>query len=450
MPDRWSGPRIFWRENMKKSLLVLLAIALVGSFAFAEITGVGAPTVSGSVSTTFGYDLYNEASGFVNDSDLTLTLPLLDGSAVKGGSDKYYGEITVDGIGWQLNQDGFYDVDEDADGDNKSVLDASISAKLVLDKFFVKLGNPGFDMNNVDVSDDYLVDANAYKDDALKDWTGGASFGYASDMFTVEVKVASKNDYRGAQDDVTATVDDEYTDPFDNDTEESDDAETYTAGKNEYVFGAALTINPLEGVTVPVTFSYNAKAPSDALIAVGAAPSFAFAPLTINLPIDYVMYGDMYGFEIAPSVSYVITEGADVALTFVYGMYEDTVPYANGAVGDFSLTFTEAEEKGFVENLAATLKCGLVDMLDYNGTDKDMGWTVDADLSYNLNGLKPYVNCGYGSDEVFDLGVGVILGADFTGLDNTTITLDYTNEQITPDPTAAIVNRVTLNVTVAF
>jgi len=162
------------------------------------------------------------------------------------------------------------------------------------------------------------------------------------------------------------------------------------------------------------------------------------------------MYGDQYGFEIAPSVSYVITEGADVALTFVYGMYEDTVLYADGAVGDLSLTFTEAEEKGFVENLAATLECGLVDMLDYTGLDADMGWTVDADLSYNMGGLKPYVNCGYGSDEVFDLGVGVILDADFTGLDNTTITLDYTNEQITPDPTAAIVNRVTLDVTVAF
>ena len=49
---------------MKKLFLMLLAIALVGSFAFAEVTGVEAPSVSGSITTTFGYNLAEKASGF--------------------------------------------------------------------------------------------------------------------------------------------------------------------------------------------------------------------------------------------------------------------------------------------------------------------------------------------------------------------------------------------------
>jgi hypothetical protein len=116
------------------------------------------------------------------------------------------------------------------------------------------------------------------------------------------------------------------------------------------------------------------------------------------------------------------------------------------------VTFTETEEKGFVPNLAATVALGLVDMTDYLDAGTDMGWDVDADLSYNVDGLKPYVNFGYGSDEVFDLGLGVIMSAAFTGLDNTTVTLDYTNEALTEsvdaDPTES--GRVTVDVTVAF
>src|SRR6056297_3591202 len=128
---------------MRKALLVFALVAFLATgTVFAELTGVGEPTVSGSVSTTFGYDLDDEASGFVNDSSLTLTLPLLDGSMTKGGDDGMYGEITVDGIGWQLNNDGFYDVDEDADDTTTGELDASISAKLVINDLYVKLGNP--------------------------------------------------------------------------------------------------------------------------------------------------------------------------------------------------------------------------------------------------------------------------------------------------------------------
>jgi hypothetical protein len=143
-------------------------------------------------------------------------------------------------------------------------------------------------------------------------------------------------------------------------------------------------------------------------------------------------------------------DGSNVALTFVYGMYEETV--TGGMIGDLSFAFTETEEMGFVPGLAAMLEVSLVDMFDYLDSGADMGWDVDAEASYNLGGLKPYVNGGYGSNEVLDLGIGLVLMADFTGLDNTTLTLDYTNEALTESDAGADTEsgRVTFDVTVSF
>ena len=47
---------------MKKALLIFALVAFLATgTVFAELTGVGEPTVSGSVSTTYGYDLDSEA-----------------------------------------------------------------------------------------------------------------------------------------------------------------------------------------------------------------------------------------------------------------------------------------------------------------------------------------------------------------------------------------------------
>ena len=72
---------------MKKTLLVFLAIALVGSFAFAEAVVGGDASISGSVSLTAGYDLETEAYGFVNDNDIQIVLPILGGDAGASGDD---------------------------------------------------------------------------------------------------------------------------------------------------------------------------------------------------------------------------------------------------------------------------------------------------------------------------------------------------------------------------
>ncbi len=442
---------------MRKALLVFALVAFLATgTVFAELTGVGEPTVSGSVSTTFGYDLDDEASGFVNDSSLTLTLPLLDGSMTKGGDDGMYGEITVDGIGWQLNNDGFYDVDEDADELNASDadLDASISAKLVINEFFVKLGEPGFDINNVDISDDYEYDAHVFADDALYNGGGGMSLGFMNDLVTVEAIIASYADaYQSTGKDGEADADADAVDhagAFDNEVDEVEQDLYTTNEDNLYIFGAAVTLAPMEGVSIPVSFSMDSD---QELMGVGAAPSITMAPVTFDLPVDYVSYDDQWGFEVNPAVTYCLTEagGSNVALDFLYGTYEESVGPEN-AIADLGFTFTETETKGFVPNMAATLEVTLSDMMDYADSGDDMGWDVDGTASYNVDGLKPYVGAGYGSDEVLDMNVGVEMAAAFTGFDNTVFTLDYANDALTEsvDDDDTESGRVTFDVTVSF
>lgn len=458
---------------MRKALLVFALVAFLATgTVFAELTGVGEPTVSGSVTTQYGYDLDTEAHGFYNDSSLTVTLPLISGDMTKGGDDGMYGEITVEDLAVDLRDDGLYDVSED-DTFDATGLSASISAKLVLNSLFVELGAPDFEINKVDVDDDYAIDANFWDGD--EPTFQGAAVGFMNDMVTVVAKIANYNDgfYDAAQDNDTEEIGVHNT-GFQNDMDGGSD-DSYTQNNNGYVLGAELTLNPAEGITIPVVFSTDLTA-ADTFMAIGAAPSISMGMLTVDIPFDYVNVSPASGFEVMPSIKYYLTEaeGSSVAVDFLYGSYTDvgTIAYATNttaysvtpvnALADLSVVFTETETKGFVDNLAATLEVTLADFMDMEDTGSDaLPLDVDADASYNMNGLKPYVNTGYNfQTAILDLGVGVELGAAFTGLDNTVITLDYTNDALVDgegytkpvaDTSGNTENgRVTLDVTVSF
>jgi hypothetical protein len=428
--------------------VILLTVCLAG--AFAELTGVGAPTASGSVSLIIGFDLDDSAFGFVNDSSITLSMPLLDGSAGADGMDDMYGMITIDAIGWSLDPDeGLYDADEDSDayGD----LDASISASLHIDPLVITLGQPDFAINNVDVAD-YAVDANA---DASSD-TGGFSIGYVSDMVSVTVKIASENDYRGDTDDVAAGgYDDTMTTAFNNEVDDNDDAEDYTANVDmNMVFGADISLAPADGVTVDIGFMYDAEnVGDDALMGVGANIGLAMAPLTVTIPVDFVSIGDKSGFEVNPIIGFDIMEGLNLAVDMLFGSYSEVVSAdLEGTPGDienslFDLGVTVTDSGAFVDGLTWTLAFALADMMDYLGAEPaDTAWDLDVDAAFDMGGLAPYVNFGLDEASSFDFGVGAVMSADFTGIDNTTITADFTNEG--GDPAES--GRVTLDVTVAF
>jgi len=500
---------------MKKALLVTVLVAFLAlGTAFAEVTGVGDPEISGTMSLTAGWDLDAHATGFQNDNSIVVKLPLLTGSETKGADDEIYGEIEIKDIGWYLQSDGgnfeFYDADEDDDfsqvtdsetetdafDDEMGNLDATMSATLHFYDAFVKLGNPDFEMNNVDLSDDYLVDANVYE--AGDTWSDGFSLGYGTDMFSVELMVASKADAYMTSEDNDNGVEDSVTSSFDNDMDDDGD-DTYNPNDQHlYVIGGKFSVMPMAGVTVPVSFSYDNQASNgndNYLFAVGAAPSVAIAPLTFDLGLDFVLEhnaasgaDDRTGFEMEPKVTYdLVPDGSNVSANMQFGTYsnvfvekdgldtdgdgvidvdEGTDPYVgtevkNNVLG-FGLTFTETEENGFVPNLASSLTVStwnLQDHLDQDPPDDYLPVDVEGDASYNISGIKPYMNAGYDlSDAVLDLGVGVELMAAATGIDNTTITLDYTNDGVMdgeayddePKDVDDERGRLTLDVTVAW
>jgi hypothetical protein len=436
--------------------VILLTVCLAG--AFAELTGVGAPTASGSVSVIIGYDLDNEGFGIVNDSSITVTMPLLDGSAGAGGMDDMYGEITIDAIGWSLDTgSALYDADEDSDGYGD--LDASITASLHINPLVITLGKPDFAINYVDVSDSYNVDANG---DVTGD-TGGLSIGYVSDMVTVTAMIATKGDYRDAGDVDATEADTDHAAPFTNDltpdgaTSAGD--EVYTNDANDMAFGVSFSLAPADGITIDGTFMYDAAtdsksstavnvaattiATAEDLMAVGLKAVVAMDPLTLTIPVDFVQFGDASGFEVNPVVGFTIMEGLTLDANFLFGSYTEVAAAPNAVVGA-GLTLTDAAS--LVDGLTNTVAFALVDMSDYEDVDADMQWDLDVDIEYAMGGLTPYFNFGLDEASSFDFGVGAILGADFTGIDNTAITVDYTNGG--GDPAES--GRVTLDVTVSF
>ncbi len=451
---------------MKKILLVFLAFAFVSSFAFAELTGGGADsaTMTGSVSLTSGYDLDTEGFGFVNDTDVTVTLPLLSGTGGAGGDDGVYAEIGVD-IGWELQNGGFVDTVDDSDELVATGLTADISATIYFNSLYLALEAPDFEIQNVDVAnDDYLVDAYA---DAF-DNGGGFTLGFKNDMIDIALMVASEKDaYLDTLSDGepgadAAEIDDAV--PFTNGSDEVEQDLYTTNTDGDLIFGVAATINAAEGITVPVKFFYDAKSgtATEDLIAFGMAPSIAMGALSLDVPVDYVKYGDATGIELKPALGYEVMENFTVSTSFLYGTYTDVFIGTTEIINAVAeLTAGVADSGAFVEGLAWSVDVSFTNILNYLDTTTPDGYlplSVDAEASFSQNGMKPYMSTSYDfTSAILELGLGVEFGADFTGIDNTVITLDYANDAImdgeayTGDTDGNTEKgRVTLDITVSF
>ena len=101
--------------------------------------------------------------------------------------------------------------------------------------------------------------------------------------------------------------------------------------------------------------------------------------------------------------------------------------------------------------------------MDY--TDSGLDTTpvdIEVEASYMMGGMKPYMSSTYSLYHAdMELGLGVVFDADFTGIDNTVITLDYANDSIMNSEVDDLValgldddetesGRLTLDITVSF
>lgn len=402
---------------MKKFFLILMAVALVGSFAFAEVTGVDAPTLTGDVTTTFGYDLDNDGVGFKNESNVSITVPLAAGSDTHAGSGGVYAEITIEDIDISFDTDS-----DDWDEGAEVSYDADISAKIVAGALWVGLGEPDMGINMVDLDadlqedadeDDVSVDVN-FDDQLSKD---GISLGYDTDAFSIAFMVGSKKD-AFEEDAAVAALEDDTTSWIDsNETDEVDDGAKVPNADADFVFGvqASVTAGP---ATIPVSFGYDASyTADDALMGIGAAPEVTIDALTFKVPVDFVSLGDDNGFETKPEVSYALEGVGTFTVDFLYAKYDIAGIALLGAPEEL-MEVGVVYEAGFMDALSLTVDFDLTDLVE-----DDMGWNVNVDAKYDLGTLAPYVTVDYGSNDDLDLSVG----ADLAVIDNATVTLDYTN-----------------------
>jgi len=428
---------------MKKAFLILLAFAMVGAAFAADVV---APTLSGSVSATWGYDLDAEAGGFKNDNSVVVTFPFAAfGNKAQGGSGMY-GEIIVEDFGLKFDNDTSLathtdggDADNELEAETNNLVeggDYDVTAIIHFNEaVYAKIYSaPDFDSN---FAVNYKADAgNTVADVNVNSrWVGegkGIEFGYKTDMIAVALKVSSKSDYdAGAGDAYVAKA----NTPWSVTTlQEADGADTSQNVDNLYAYQGVLMLKPVEMLTVDAVFTMIPEDFAFAGVSVNAFDVKAvatIAPLTITVASDIVMFSEemfsdvkMVG-DLAGTVSYKVIDGFDVAAN-VWAAFSDTAEDTDMPL-NFKLTLTEALATGFVPNLGATVTFKLEDLLgDNDADDEDFEYFIDAELSYLvMAGVTAMADVGYGWDEKTTFGASVAMGPDFHKIANTTFTVKY-------------------------
>ena len=125
---------------MKSVFVLLMSLILVGT-AFAAPDADLVPTISGDATVAWGWDIDAGITGFYNEANAVLTMPLVKHGATSKGGTKYYGSIElkdfdlgiIDQLGYENpdltdNMDEYFD-----DVGEKEDTNFAVVAKLVLD-----------------------------------------------------------------------------------------------------------------------------------------------------------------------------------------------------------------------------------------------------------------------------------------------------------------------------
>ena len=267
---------------MKKALVVLLALALVGgAFADAPVANVEVAEFTGSATVTWGVDLDTSKTGFKNDASATFKVNIADGGSAATEGEGVWGEIVIKTDGLQIT-----------DAANKNGT-ASVDAALL------HLGPVYMGIKAGDTIVGAYAAPEAIKqyhetDKVGEDKTQGVVFGYDSDLFNVAVdfrSVASAGDVAKKFDaDAYAAVmaallldeNAKWKDSKGNEHTGSDDfaptlfitdaVPAVSQYSNDYAIRAKLGLTPIEGLDVNVGFSYGFKSEVKGL---GANVSYA-------------------------------------------------------------------------------------------------------------------------------------------------------------------------------
>jgi len=396
---------------MKKALVLLLALALVGA-AFAAPDADLAPSVSGDATLSWGLTIGAmsnpaKASGFSNVATAAIKMPLIKKATVTKGEGDVYGWIELKDF--QLGIQGVF-----------AALDSTlptVTAKIVFGPAYVKVYSwggigEGYIAN---IKDGEVAVAAAYDG-------GGAVVGYSANGLTMELELGSKSDW------LTNTT-------------------------NEYAIGAnaAYVVGP---ATIKADFAYDLTDETKAS-PIGFGLS---APITIALA---------KGLTITPSMdaAYVTATGAVDPLTWDAGLTAELLLSDNNADGnpakanatvyysgvdedmEVSISFTEVEGGGILENLDATASLTIVDLISPALIDNAGYWEAKVAAGYTViinDANKVHAGFDFGTtDTIYDNALDAVnaltLHVIFTNtqIANTTITATYQSGDVLVEGTVA-------------
>lgn len=370
---------------MKKLSILLIGLLLLTGLAFAndEFEGVPTTDIDISATMTWGVDLNTGYTGFTNaatwDAELWWLNAADEVGFSKAGDDGLYGSIAITNVNVAV------------DGGIVVVSMGAITAKIVISPVTIQIfAKPGMSWGNVAMID--AADAGIAPALAGANTIGGLTVILPVDPVTLKLYVVSDGDW-------------------------------LTNAANDYAAGADVTI-----AVAPITINlggfygwFNAAATWGGTAKAKVSLADVMNGLDVTVAADIVDPGDFeIGFGTVLSISEANADDAktNVALNVVYGAASDL---------DASVVFTEPKAMGLMDNLGATATVKLLNLMT-----GPLAWTVDVTGVYTIQaGLTPSFGFGYGSDQIADLMVQLALGADFTGIDLTTITLLYDANDLT-------------------
>lgn len=413
---------------MKKISVLLIAFLLVASFAFAQETFD--VEFEGEASSTFGIDLENQQSGFVNaaSADLTVTFVAERTEASEGS-------------GWY----GFIEIE--IEGENDSFT-ASVEEARITD------GTVYIDITVPDIDQDWAENEIAVGDDG--DEVAGVVFralGFTpfADTFASGITGVSPAVSGFANDEAGITVgygEDEGT-VTDLSLGIVSDGDWFENSDYEYggTLNVDLDLSPIrfrnrtflgEGLFTDTDIVFG----NATLVGLMLEDTGTSVDVGADITSNFGAFGDGLAWELSLMVGQELAEGTDVHLLAALG--EETGIGEDLSL-DFGLVFDESTADGLVPNVGAEFAVTLMQAI---APENGMRLGVLLDVEYDADGLNPFAGVGYHQvldnpaveDPFLAYEVGVALGSDLHSIENTEFTLRYGSWATASIPASAQLN----------
>ncbi len=422
---------------------------LMVSFLFFTVKDVSARSfasveITGSASVSVGYNLQENAVGFVNEQDVEIIVPLIPPRDYhqKGKRGGAYGKISVEDFGLSIVNG------TNSPPNDSTTLTGTVSARIYVDKIFMGIYSmPSFEYNNArNFSND------SYDVNIADEWlgqTGGMSLGYDDGKNLFEIKAASVKDFREGDlgnSSVTAS-------PF---ALHEDATEAVTSSlntDNKFVFGVDTSLLPEKWLKIEggAVFANNWQIDSP-FEGFSILPSIITPALTLSFGMDGVVIPEGYGgaeagfyYDIVTSVKLNIGKkkkskersSIEGAIYYAYNTLQNTTlkPKVNARVAFYE----PSGDAGLIDYLGANVSFIMNDLMNYNNSPVEdysyMTWELSGmvDLTFKQD-LRLYVEFSYDiSDYMMGAATGIELGPKFLKIANTKVVFEYSSSSLMQD-----------------